>query len=325
MPSRLFVIVILHGLWMFSCTTQHDSKVRQGQPSSASSLGGVHEATSPRIPSELGRIEGDYPHLHNLLRVTDKIYSGGTPGSEQAFASLVRLGVRTIVSVDGATPDAQAARRHGLRYVHIPIGYDGIDREAGLSLARVVQEVSGPIYVHCHHGRHRAPSAAAIASIAAGKCDGRGALKILELAGTSKDYAGLWRSVSRYQPPPPGLELPDLVETAEVHSFSAAMAKIDHAYDNLKLCRDAQWSTPKDHPDLVPVHEALLLKEGLHESARNLAEGFNAEFKSWLTQAESIAQALEASLKSNAPSDDITPKFNALAASCKECHIKYRD
>jgi protein tyrosine phosphatase (PTP) superfamily phosphohydrolase (DUF442 family) len=286
--------------------------------------GGQSLSADTRVPRQNGPTDKEYAALHNLMQVTDKIYSGGEPHGEEAFASLARLGVKTVVSVDGTRPDIEAAREYGIRYVHIPIGYDGIEKEAGQSLARLVREADGPIYVHCHHGQHRGPAAAAVACIAAGEVDGKGALKILEKAGTSKDYAGLWRDVEHYQTPPSDAKLPELVEVARVDSLAAAMAKLDRAYDNLKLCRDADWSTPRGHPDLVPAQEALLLKEGFRESGRNLPGDFSAEFKTWLAESESAAQKLEDILKMDNP-DGASRQFQALEKSCKQCHSKYRN
>lgn len=267
----------------------------------------------------------EYPALHNLLTVSSEIYSGGEPLGNEAFESLVRLGVKTVVSVDGAAPDVETARKHGLRYVHIPIGYDGIEEEAGRLLARLVRDANGPFYIHCHHGRHRGPAAAAVACVASGEMNGQGAIEILVRAGTSRDYAGLWRDVKNYRAPGANEELPELREVAEVGSFTSAMARIDRAYDHLKRCRDAEWSTPEDHPDLVPAQEALLLKEGLRESARNLASDFGEEFKSWLADAEGVAQGLEESLKANDPVQKISRQFQRLEESCRTCHSRYRD
>src|SRR5690606_24259899 len=87
---------------------------------------------------EGGPTEAEFPALHNLLQVSSRIFSGGEPVGEAAFEQLEKLGVRTIVSVDGARPNIDAARRHGLRYVHIPISYDGISADAGKALARLV-------------------------------------------------------------------------------------------------------------------------------------------------------------------------------------------
>jgi protein tyrosine phosphatase (PTP) superfamily phosphohydrolase (DUF442 family) len=262
--------------------------------------------------------------LHNVLPLTDDIYTGGEPHGDAAFAQLSRAGIKTIVSVDGARPNLDAAKKHGLRYIHIPIGYDGIDEKAGQMLARVVKEADGPFYVHCHHGRHRGPAAAAVMCIAAGAMDGKGGVKVLERAKTNKDYSGLWHDVENYQVPAADAKLPELVEAAVVGSVAAGMAQIDRAYDNLKLCRDANWATPPDHPDLVPAQEALLIQEALYESGRTLSEDYDDQFKTSLQQAEGLAQNLHAALKTGDKSQS-TNLFKSLEASCKRCHKKYRN
>ncbi len=87
--------------------------------------------------TEAGKPAGPFPpigdgrNLHNAHRVTDKVLSGAQPEGEAAFAELARLGVRTIISVDGATPDVQLASKHGLRYVHLPITYGGVTTGQG--------------------------------------------------------------------------------------------------------------------------------------------------------------------------------------------------
>jgi len=57
----------------------------------------------------------DYPHVHNLLQLSERIYSGGEPEGNAAFAELAKLGVTVVVSVDGTRPNLAAARRHGIR------------------------------------------------------------------------------------------------------------------------------------------------------------------------------------------------------------------
>jgi len=208
--------------------------------------------------------------------------------------------------------------------VHIPLGYDGISEKSGAALARVVQDCDGPIYFHCHHGQHRGPAAAAVACIASGSADNKSALEILERAGTSQDYAGLWRDVAAYSPPPPDARLPELHEVAEVTSLAAAMANIDRRIDLLKFCRDAGWSVPSQHPDVVPAQEALLIKEALHESARHLGNNDDEQFRKWLTESESCAQALETALRA-AGHNDATRAFQKMEQSCKQCHAKYRN
>ena len=64
--------------------------------------------------------------LHNVFQLNERLYSGGGPEGDSGFASLKKLGVKTVISVDGARPDVARARAHGLRYVHVPIGYRGV-------------------------------------------------------------------------------------------------------------------------------------------------------------------------------------------------------
>jgi hypothetical protein len=234
------------------------------------------------------------------------------------------MGVKTVVSVDGALPRLELASRHGLRYVHIPIGYGGIPDDAGRALARLMREATGLVYIHCHHGRHRGPAAAAVACIAAGAASNQDALEILQRAGTSRDYRGLWRDVEQYRPPAPGADLPKLVEVAPVQSLAAAMAKIDRACENLKLCREAEWGTPENDPDLVPAHQSLLVREGFHEARRNLVEGYDSQFKAWLSSSEKAADRLgQAVLAADWRNAD--EHFITLMQSCTACHHQYRN
>lgn len=262
--------------------------------------------------------------IHNLLKVSERIYSGSEPHGEEGFASLAKLSVKTVISVDGARPNLEMARRHGLRYVHIPIGYDGVSEEAGLSLARAAREVASPVYVHCHHGKHRGPAAAAVLCIAAGDVSNEDAHRILERAGTSKDYRGLWRDVKRFVAPGADAALPELVEVAEVGSFPAAMAHVDRAFDNLKLCRDAEWRVPPGHPDLLAGQEALLLVEGLHEAGRNLGDSYDEQFQKWLADAEMEAVNLRSDLEKK-NSDSAGERLLSIEKTCKQCHQRYRD
>ncbi|MBW3540630.1 MAG: cytochrome c [Planctomycetes bacterium] len=297
------------GLLAFGCAPADDAPA-------------AREKAAPPGMERLRRL--DVPALHNLLKVSPRIYCGGEPRGDEAFASLGRLGVKIIVSVDGARPDVDAARPHGLRYVHIPIGYDGIEQQAELALAHVVRSADGPIYFHCHQGRHRGPAAAAVAALAAGDVDAEGAEQILHLAGTSTGYAALWRDVAAYVPPAADAWFPELVEVAELDSLTAGMAAIHRAFDHLRLCLDAGWKSPPEHPDLIPAQEALLLKEGLRESSRHLPAETGEQFRGWLVEAERDANALRAALAAERLAEAAS-RFTSLEGQCQRCHVKYRD
>jgi protein tyrosine phosphatase (PTP) superfamily phosphohydrolase (DUF442 family) len=290
----------------------------------------IEEPNVAAAESPISRPEAaDFSHLHlqNVIRVADTIYSGGQPQGDEAFADLARLGAKVVVSVDGMRPDVDAARQQGLRYVHIPIGYAGIPEQAGLALARIARETAAKgdaLYIHCHHGKHRGPAAAAIACIATGAADSASALRILEQAGTGQEYAGLWRDVATFRSPPADATLPALVEVAEVDSLVTAMTEIDRAFDALKLCQAAGWATPADHPDLVAAQEALLVQEALHEAARIPAKDRDERFVPWLAAAERLAEQLQQQLRSG-DRGGATHTMVGLERSCTECHVRYRN
>src|SRR5687767_6206083 len=131
--------------------------------------------------------------LPNAHRVTEKVYSGGQPYGEPGFARLQQLGVKTIISVDGAKPDVEVARKYGMRYVHLPIGYAGVSNEQGMALAKAVDELPGPVYIHCHHGMHRSAAAVAVACVLSGELPPERAESVLKTFGTGASYTGLWK------------------------------------------------------------------------------------------------------------------------------------
>jgi hypothetical protein len=115
-----------------------------------------------------------------------------------------------------------------------------------------------------------------------------------------------------------------LVESAEVGSLTAAMANIDRQCDNLKLCRDAHWNTPEQHPDVSPAQAALLLKEGFREALRTLEEQPDARLAAGLAEAENLAAEIETALRASRP-DSAGETLQRLEKSCKQCHARVRN
>ena len=259
-----------------------------------------------------------------MLHLTDRIYSGGEPQGEEAFAALAKLGIHTIVSVDGAQPNVELARKYSIRYIHVPMGYDGIAPAAGKAIAATIRTTEGPIYYHCHHGKHRGPSAAAAACVAEGAMTSTDAVKILALAGTGKEYAGLWRDVAAYVPPKPGEQLPTLVPIAKVALLVTAMVEIDRAVERVKLCEKAAWAAPKDHPDMSASHEMLMIEESLREARRNCSAGRAKAFVENLEKTEQAARHLRTTIAAG-KSREATSEFAALQANCVQCHARYRN
>lgn len=275
---------------------------------------------------KLQRLEDD-PALHQLIQLSPNIYSGAAPVGPESFALLADMGIRTLVCVDSARPDVEGAAAFGLRYLHIPIGYDLIPREAELAIAAALEEGDGPYFFHCHHGKHRGPAAAAIALRTDSNCPASVALDVLELAGTSTNYPGLWRDVEQWTPPTADEARPKLVAIAEVSDFEGAMAATDRTWDTLKWVRDADWGVPPDHPDIDPKHEAKLLVEGLEACLKNPPAELltNGDFEERMEAAVGHARALRDGVLEALDPAVLEERFQAVSRSCKDCHRDYRD
>jgi protein tyrosine phosphatase (PTP) superfamily phosphohydrolase (DUF442 family) len=271
------------------------------------------------------------PGLHNVYRITDKLLSGSSPDDESGFASLQQLGVKTIISVDGMRPNVELAHKYGMRYVHIPIGYDGVPREAGLRLARAVRDLQGLVYLHCHHGKHRGPAAAAVVHLCLDECcPVEQALAELKRAGTDPRYVGLY-AAARYLTRPSASDLDALPaefpEVAEVAALAQLMVQVDERWEHLKQVRSAGWQKPPSHPDIDPPHEAALLGEHYREAARLPdVEMRPNEMSQWLTEAEQGARELEDRLRRGTVNATAAEEaFQAAAGACSRCHARYRD
>jgi len=275
-------------------------------------------------------------HLPNVVRVHPSVFSGGLPEGDEAFAELAGLGVKTIISVDGAIPDVAAATKTGLAYVHLPHGYDGIPDKRAIELAKAVRDLDGPIYIHCHHGKHRSPAATSVACISAGMIPPSQGVSILEVAGTDPHYSGLYQSARDAVP----LATQFLDEfdvefksVCDVPPMAEAMVQLSHTHEDFERLSKSNWVTPADHPDLDAVHVAVLLREHFTELLRTeTVRNQPADFQQWLRQSQDAAFRMEQELPRwrNAPDGKAAPEIlqthtRQIARNCRACHAKYRD
>ena len=264
----------------------------------------------------------------NVFQVTESVYSGGEPHTEEALKALADLGIKTVVSVDGAKPDVETAKKYGLRYIHLPIGYDGFSRERELQFGRVLTDADGPVYFHCHHGKHRGPAAVAAGMEASGQWKSDQANAFLKAAGTAAKYTGLYENIDAFKLPTKeefaavDVTFPAIADTPP---YQETMALIDRQKDNLALAEKVGWKTPTDHPDIAPAHEALQLRESFTELIRLKSEAERpAAYQEEMKKALAAAVALEEALRANKP-DAATVAFKSLNQSCNACHEKFRD
>lgn len=272
--------------------------------------------------------------LHNVFRITEKLVSGSSPEEDAGFRSLQKLGIKTVITVDGAQPDLERAHKFGMRYVHIPIGYDGVPRDAALKVARAIRDLPGPVYIHCHHGQHRGPAAAAVAHLLLDPdCTVERAVAEMRRAGTDLKYAGLYASpaaIRKLASADLDAAPNDFPESVKPAAFPQVMVHVDELWDKVKLIQAVGWKTPPDHPDISPAHEATMLVEQFREAARLPgAVSRPDDFRKWLGDAQARAEQLEAILAANKTGDIDGQKadgvFRSFAATCSRCHARYRD
>jgi hypothetical protein len=153
---------------------------------------------------------------------------------------------------------------------------------------------------------------------------------VLKTFGTGENYTGLWKAAQDAKPLPAG-ELKTLnvqfVEAATITKTAEAMVEVDHKWDHLKQIQKNKWRPPADHPDLDPAHEALQLRELLHEMRRaDSAHSTVPDYLKLLTQSEQGAESLHKALSAKpVDADAAEAAFKIVGASCTACHKSYRD
>lgn len=302
----------------------------QTSPNRPSSTPARPAATAPAsgIPASTAPNSVDLPGLHNVVGYADGLVSGGAPEGESGLHTLVAMGIKTVISVDGAAPDVAAAEKLGLRYVHLPISYNGVPEERATQLAQALQSMPGPIYVHCHHGKHRSAAALGTAAVIAGRLAPEQAQARMKVSGTSTDYKGLWQSVAGAKPADPRslqVDPASLPKIAVVSGLVATMAEVDAVFDNVKVVHKASWRTPADHPDLVPTKETKRLAS-LFAQLQDEPESLRhpADYQAVLQRSITAAGALDAAVRGG-DTAAANQQFDLLGKSCKECHKSFRD
>ena len=255
--------------------------------------------------------------LQNVVRITDWLWSGAQPEGAEDFQSLADLGVMTIVSVDGAQPDVEGAKLAGLRYVHIPFGYDGIPEVARAQLKLATTECERPIYVHCHPGKHRGPAGAAIIYRCDTNCRAEDAAEIMRVAGTGEQYTGLWRDVREFEPIKAHSSGQPLREHATVPDFTTRMADIDRAWDRFTPGKESVSAASL-------LEDAVSIEENLKECLRFLDEKADPDLRTRLEAAILDATRLRENTDS-AESRELENLQRQLGSDCQGCHKAHRN
>lgn len=288
-------------------------------------LGAQQQPASSDVKQTLPRPAG-LSSLHNVFQVSPRLWSGSSPETEAHFAALAKQGIRTIVSVDGAAPNSDLASKHGLRYVHLPIGYDGIAASRGSELARAARDLPGPIYVHCHHGKHRGPAAAALICTALDGWSREAAQEWMRAAGTSPEYRGLFETIAAGALPsaaeidavpldfPARAATPPLVDT---------MVRIDELWSELRtLLKDAASGSNVQRNQRA-AELALLLAEQFRELERE--ENITDDPDTFARHAREGRAAADALLNTVKTGRTASAAVQQVETNCQNCHRALRD
>jgi protein tyrosine phosphatase (PTP) superfamily phosphohydrolase (DUF442 family) len=283
------------------------------------------QVTLPAVPPE------DLPGLDHVYHLSEQIISGAEPADAGALAQLAEWGVRTVVSVDGKVPDVAETEALGMRYVHIPIQYAGISEDEILKFAKTFRELEPPFYVHCFHGKHRGPAAAAIGRVVLDGLERERAIaEMRQWASTSGKYEGLYSAVAAAELPTPEATAEFAFDFPSEHPFEglrASMVAMTRTWDHLEWFQDNDWELLAEHPDLAPVREAEQLVEQFDAAAQDAnaatwTEGFHAFLGDGVRAATDLERALKQTPR-DLPAAEAA--MEALKVSCKECHRGYRN
>lgn len=287
------------------------------------------QPAAPRTPPQLELDDkGEPVGLEHYRKWSDRVGQSGEPVGEQAYENIAALGYRTVISVDGAAPNVETASRFGLRYVHVPIGYDGVPREAQLQIIKAVEEAEGPVLFHCHHGLHRGPAAAMVARIAVDGVSNADAVQGMKTSGTSEKYHGLYRDIGQLRTPTKAelARAPALQSCVVPKGTRGAMAFIDRRWDSINASKAAKWGVPASMPDIDPAHEIGMVENSLRdllvreEKQSEPDARYIALFKDSLAAVTELESAVVA--KDVAKADAAHAK---LKSSCDACHAEYRN
>lgn len=258
--------------------------------------------------------------LSNVWRFPGGVLVGPPPRGDAAYTALKELGVRALIAVDAGPPDGEAASQHSLRFVHAPIGFDGIADSQRRVLLKAVHSLPHSIYIHSRHGLDRAAAAAAFSLVGLGRMTTQVALECLQRCGVQAEYEGLFNDVTQAKPIDPasldGMEI-EFVASAPVRNWARAMAAIGDLFDSPNSASTEQL--------------AARFQEQVNQS---LPEGKDPAMRELLVTAAKQAEDLRASwADANVGGND--PHGGArgtrgqthrlLKQTCADCHRRFRN
>ncbi|HLJ51625.1 MAG TPA: tyrosine-protein phosphatase [Bryobacteraceae bacterium] len=98
--------------------------------------------------------------IRNFHQVNEHVYRGGQP-TDEGFAALSKLGVRTVIDLreagERSKAEEAAVTSAGMKYVNVPMTglIPPTESEISKILGLMENESAGPVFVHCRRGADR--------------------------------------------------------------------------------------------------------------------------------------------------------------------------
>ena len=103
--------------------------------------------------------------IKNFGKINDHYYRGSQPTQEE-FAQLKRLGIKTVIDlrIDNLPAEADWTRALGLQYFNLQMkaSTPATEQQTSQFLALANDPANWPVYVHCKGGRHRTGAMTAV-------------------------------------------------------------------------------------------------------------------------------------------------------------------
>jgi hypothetical protein len=315
----------------------HANGMQEAQASSPleASVDVLEIAQSHELPAAQA---SELPGVHNVFELSSNIVSGSEPEGPEALKALADMGIKTLLSVDGKVPDAATAAKLGMRYVHIPIQYSGIGELEMAQMSKTFRELEGPFFVHCFHGKHRGPAAAAVGRLVLDAIPRDQAIaEMHQWCGTSLKYKGLLETIALAEVPGEQTSAALAFDFPAAHAFDgfrATMVPMARSWDEIKFARKRKWALNPNKPDIVPAQEALKLSQVFAQCLEQTdLPADTDQVRGWLKDGQEgtgeLARLLGAQKELEAKGVDWRQQaedaYRLVSQSCKQCHLQYRD
>jgi protein tyrosine phosphatase (PTP) superfamily phosphohydrolase (DUF442 family) len=286
----------------------------------------------PQKPSGVGVEKLNEPHLPNAYRFSSRLISGGPPQGEAGFQALRSLGVKTIISVDGAPPETAPADALNIACVHLPIPYREVPKDRALEIAKALRDLPGPVYLHCSNGTARAPAAAGVVSVMLGEMSPQDACDALKSIGVLPGYSGLYASVLNAtkvgKEPLDALNV-NFTARAPITPLIQSMVAMEKVWSRIEMAQQLEWTIPESRKDLKPEEDMLQLIDCLIDAGKLDEIATDTKKQAILADGEKWAAVLRRTWKKDAQtphrSEELNAAFKGVLSSCYDCHTQYRE